>query len=81
MGHSAKITRGGNKKRINQARRDAKLKAQGVKTHSSSMVEVAATKKALKQRAQALSEQLKKSKSQNKTGTTVVRMAPKPAKK
>jgi hypothetical protein len=33
MGKSAKLTRGGNKKRVNVGRQEAKLKAQGAKTH------------------------------------------------
>lgn len=33
MGKSAKLTRGGNKRRANIGRQEAKLKAQGGKTH------------------------------------------------
>ncbi|EPY17915.1 hypothetical protein STCU_10321 [Strigomonas culicis] len=80
MGHSAKITRGGNKKRVNQARQEAKQKAQGAKAHTTTVQETMAAKRALKQRSHAIAEQLKAKAGPVGSGP-VVRMAAKPAKK
>ncbi|SYZ63083.1 hypothetical_protein (plasmid) [Leishmania braziliensis MHOM/BR/75/M2904] len=90
MGHSAKITRGGNKARVNQGRLEAKLRAQGAKPHTTTVKESVEAKRLLKHRAQAIAGELK-AKAQasssapsqeqqlrpTSTGTSVVRMAPK----
>ncbi|KPI84277.1 putative ATPase subunit 9 [Leptomonas seymouri] len=94
MGSSAKITRGGNKKRVNQGRLEAKLRAQGAKSHTTSVKESVEAKKLLKQRAQAIAGELKaKAQAGGSTGNAsppharsassvgIVRMAPKPAAK
>ncbi|KAG5486259.1 hypothetical protein LSCM1_07382 [Leishmania martiniquensis] len=94
MGHSAKITRGGNKKRVNQGRLEAKLRAQGAKSHTTSVKEAVEAKRLLKQRAQAIAGELKAKAQANgsapiqlqqpspaSTGTPIVRMAPKPTAK
>ncbi|KAG5510975.1 hypothetical protein JKF63_06477 [Porcisia hertigi] len=97
MGHSAKITRGGNKKRVNQGRLEAKLRAQGAKSHTTTVKESVDAKRLLKLRAQAIAVELK-AKAQtsgnapsqqqqqqqphpSSTGTSIVRMAPKPVGK
>ncbi|KAK7196611.1 hypothetical protein NESM_000599800 [Novymonas esmeraldas] len=85
MGHSAKITRGGNKKRVNQGRVDAKMKAQGAKTHTTTVKEAVEAKRLLKQRAAAIAGELK-AKAQTSgnvgaSGAAIVRMAPKPVTK
>lgn len=59
MGHSAKITRGGNKKRVNQKRQEAKLKAQGAKEHTTSIKDLVDAKRALKERNKSLTAELK----------------------
>ncbi|KAG5485293.1 hypothetical protein CUR178_06656 [Leishmania enriettii] len=59
MGHSAKITRGGNKQRVNQGRLEAKLRAQGAKSHTTTVKESVEAKRLLKQRAQAIAGELK----------------------
>lgn len=81
MGHSAKITRGGNKQRINQGRLDAKLKAQGAKAHTTTVKESVAAKRALKQKSHAIADELKaKAKQPTSAGTqSIVRMAARPA--
>ncbi|KPA74231.1 putative ATPase subunit 9 [Leptomonas pyrrhocoris] len=94
MGSSAKITRGGNKKRVNQGRVEAKMRAQGAKSHTTSVKESVEAKKLLKQRAQAIADELKAkaraggaagnaSPSQARPSSSggIVRMAPKPAAK
>lgn len=91
MGTSAKITRGGNKKRVNQGRLEAKLRAQGAKSHTTSVKESVEAKKLLKQRAQAIAGELKakaqaggsaaSASARPTTATGIVRMAPKPAAK
>lgn len=95
MGHSAKITRGGNKKRVNQGRLESKLKAQGAKSHTTTVKESVEAKRLLKQRAQAIAGELKAKVQTGSggSGTTapsapprpvvgsIVRMAPKPAAK
>ncbi|AYU76294.1 hypothetical protein LDHU3_07.1500:CDS1 [Leishmania donovani] len=94
MGHSAKITRGGNKKRINQGRLEAKLRAQGAKPHTTAVKEAVEARRLLKQRAQAIAGELKakaqtsgsaSSRSQQlrpeDSGPSIVRMAPKPIAK
>lgn len=89
MGHSAKVTRGGNKKRVNQGRLDAKLRAQGAKAHTTSVKESVEARRRLKQRAIAIADELKAkatATSSSKTGgghvgaggTPIVRMAPRP---
>ncbi|KAG5511597.1 hypothetical protein GH5_06552 [Leishmania sp. Ghana 2012 LV757] len=91
MGHSAKITRGGNKKRVNQGRLEAKLRAQGAKSHTTTVKESVEAKRLLKQRAQAIAGELKAKAQANghapshqqqprlaNMGTSIVRMAPKP---
>lgn len=90
MGSSAKITRGGNKKRVNQGRLDAKLRAQGAKSHATNVKESVEAKKLLKQRAQAIAGELK-AKAQaggvnanarpSSSFAGIVHMAPKPAAK
>lgn len=93
MGSSAKITRGGNKKRVNQGRQEAKLRAQGAKTHTTSIKESVEAKRRLKQRSQAISGELKSrlqsnaSMGSSSNGSAaggpapIVRMAPRPAPK
>ncbi|KAG5507242.1 hypothetical protein JIQ42_06648 [Leishmania sp. Namibia] len=97
MGHSAKITRGGNKKRVNQGRLEAKLRAQGAKSHTTTVKESVEAKRLLKQRAQAIAGELKAKAQANghapshqqqeqqprpaNMGTSIVRMAPRPAAK
>lgn len=90
MGTSAKITRGGNKKRVNQGRLEAKMRAQGAKSHTTSVKESVEAKKLLKQRSQAIAGELK-AKAQASgaapaarpasTSVGIVRMVPKPAAK
>lgn len=77
MGSSAKATRGGNKKRVNKHRQEAKLKAQGAMKHSMSVKDSVEAKKRLKERSQAISGQLRMQGQKQ----TVVRMAPKPKPK
>lgn len=94
MGSSAKITRGGNKKRVNQGRLEDKLRAQGAKSHTTSVKESVEAKRLLKQRAQAIAGELRAkaqasgaagsaapSTSRPSTTAGIVRMAPKPAAK
>ncbi|CCW65372.1 unnamed protein product [Phytomonas sp. EM1] len=83
MGQSAKITRGGNKKRINQGRLQAKMKAQGAKMHTTLIKESVDAKLLLKRRAQMISDELKakssaNSQQQQDQPTSIVRMVPKP---
>ncbi|CCW72187.1 unnamed protein product [Phytomonas sp. Hart1] len=83
MGQSAKITRGGNKKRINQGRLQAKMKAQGGKMHTTSIKESVDAKRLLKLKAQSISDVLKAKTSANLQGqqaqvTSIIRMLPKP---
>ncbi|KAH9599882.1 hypothetical protein LSM04_000883 [Trypanosoma melophagium] len=75
MGHSAKITRGGNKARVNQGRQEAKLRAQGAKTHATSAKEAMEAKRAQKKRSKAIATELR-SRTQVQS-TPIVTMAPK----
>lgn len=90
MGTSAKITRGGNKKRVNQGRLESKMRAQGAKSHTTTVKESVEAKKLLKQRSQAIAGELKakaqadgaaSSSARPLTTASVVRMAPKPVAK
>lgn len=91
MGHSAKITRGGNKKRVNQGRLEVKLRAQGAKSHTTAVKEAVEARRFLKQRAQAIAGELKAKVQRSgsapsrpeqlcptNSGPSIVRMAPKP---
>lgn len=80
MGKSAKLTRGGNKKRVNVGRQEAKLREQGgashraatrAKTAVAKMNAVDAKSKATKESVTAYAK---------KQGASNVRMAPKPKK-
>lgn len=78
MGHSAKITRGGNKKRVHQGRAEAKLRAQGAKTHSTSVKEAVDAKRQLKQKSQTIAGELKaRAAVQHGSTEAIVRLAPK----
>lgn len=78
MGKSAKLTRGGNKKRVNVGRQEAKLKAQGGKQHTASKDALKApaesAKKSVESVKKVISETLKQQKG------SIVKMAPKPQK-
>ncbi|RHW70743.1 hypothetical protein DPX39_080005600 [Trypanosoma brucei equiperdum] len=75
MGHSAKITRGGDKNRVNQGRREAKMRAKGAKHHTVSAKESIEVKRAHKKNTQAIAMELRaKSKAQSHA---IVTMAPK----
>eukprot|EP00796_Vickermania_ingenoplastis_P010162 gene10162-7116_t len=78
MGKAAKITRGGNKKRVNPGRAEAKQKALGAKSHTTSAKEAADARNTLKKKAMAIAGELKSKAQQPYQGasTSVVRMAP-----
>lgn len=76
MGKAAKITRGGNKKRVNPGRAEAKQKALGAKTHATSAKEAAESRLNLKRKSQAIAGELKAKASLQQPESSVVRMAP-----
>lgn len=61
MGKSAKLTRGGNKHRVNPARQKAKLERSGIKNHTAleNVAAVAAKKKAGATAKQVIADSLK----------------------
>ncbi|KAH8613837.1 hypothetical protein ERJ75_000756700 [Trypanosoma vivax] len=80
MGHSAKITRGGDKSRTNQGRREAKMRAQGAKQHIVSAKETEDAKRVQRKKSQSIATELRaKSMTQAKAGP-IVNMVPKISK-
>lgn len=88
MGYSAKVTRGGNKKRVNQGRLESKMRAQGAKSHTTTAKESVDARRRLKQRSLAISDELKakaaastgpKPNHPGSSGAPIVRMAPRPS--
>ncbi|KAF8289292.1 hypothetical protein TcBrA4_0001810 [Trypanosoma cruzi] len=75
MGRSAKITRGGDKTRVNEGRQEAKLRAQGAKSHATSVKEAVEARRVQKKRSQAIATELR-SKTQAQAAP-IVKMAPK----
>ncbi|KEG11595.1 hypothetical protein DQ04_02461100 [Trypanosoma grayi] len=81
MGHSAKITRGGDKTRVNEGRREAKMRAQGAKTHATSAKEALEARRAQKKKSQAIATELRaKAQVQAKPIVTMAPKVQKPAK-
>lgn len=81
MGKAAKITRGGNKKRVNPGRAEAKQKALGAKSHTLSAKEAADFRTSLKKKSQAIAGELRQKASKAYQQQSVVRMAPRPSNK
>lgn len=84
MGSSAKVTRGGNKKRVNQQRQAAKLRAQGAKAHTTSVKESVEARRRQKQRSMAIASSVKANATPSHStgvgaGAPVVRMTPRVA--
>lgn len=80
MGKAAKITRGGNKKRMNPGRAEMKQKALGAKSHGTSAKEAEGRKLALKKKSQRIAEELRLKASSTSVGARqcIVRMASRP---
>lgn len=85
MGKAAKITRGGNKKRVNPGRAEAKQKALGVKAHVISAQEALQSRLAHKKKSQAIAAELRNTASSSAgavrigaASSSIVRMAPRP---
>lgn len=76
MGKAAKITRGGNKKRVNPGRAEAKQKALGAKSHTATVKEAAEARKAVGKKSLAIAGALKA-----KGSASIVRMIPRTNKK
>lgn len=78
MGKAAKITRGGNKNRMNPGRADLKQKALGAKSHAISAKEALGSKMALMKKSQRIAEELRSkaaSSPSEQSKQTIVRMA------
>lgn len=78
MGKSAKLTRGGNKKRVNVGRQEAKLKAQGAKPHTSNKHATKAVAEDAKRTSKFAKKQEISQKLKVVKNNAIVKMAPKP---
>ena len=80
MGKSAKLTRGGNKKRVNVGRQEAKLKAQGAKVHTGTKHATKAASDDAKRTSKLAKKHEMSQKLKVVKNNAIVKMAPKPAK-